>query len=141
MFLLDTVVVSEIRRPRADRGVMAWFSSVSSSDLFLSTITICEIEIGIEKQRNDNRQFAAELDQWLDITLRTFADRILSLDVTTARRWGMLSARVGNKGLDLAIAATAIEHGLVIVTRNVDDFTPTGVKVINPFTPMPRKRR
>jgi toxin FitB len=65
--------------------------------------------------------------------LRTYADRVLAVDIAVARRWGRLSHRIGNRGLDLAIAATALEHGLTVVTRNVSDFEPTGVTVFDPF--------
>jgi predicted nucleic acid-binding protein len=101
--------------------------------MFLSTITIGEIQIGIERQVRLNPAFAGELDRWLDQTLRVYADRILPVDVSVARRWGRLAARLGNRGHDLAIAATALEHGLTVVTRNVSHFEPTGVPTLNPF--------
>jgi len=134
MYLLDTVVLSALRKRRRDPGLESWFRAVSAGDLFLSTITIGEIELGIEKQRPRDPVFAGELGRWLEITLRAHADRILPLDIGSARRWGRLAARIGNKGLDLAIAATALEHGLVVVTRNVAHFDPTGVESLNPWS-------
>jgi hypothetical protein len=133
MYLLDTVVISETRKRRRDEGVSAWIRSAAPTDMFLSTITIGEIQIGIERQVRLNPAFAGELDRWLDQTLRVYADRILPVDVSVARRWGRLAARLGNRGLDLAIAATALEHGLTVVSRNVSHFEPTGVPTLNPF--------
>ena len=76
---------------------------------------------------------------WLDTVLRTYERRILPVDIAVARRWGRLSQRIGNKGLDLAVAATALEHGLTVATRNVSDFEPTGVPVLDPFTSPSRR--
>jgi predicted nucleic acid-binding protein len=78
---------------------------------------------------------------WLDLTLRAYGERILPLTVGSARRWGRLAAQRCNKQLDLAIAATALEHGLIVVTRNVADFEPTGVPVLNPFDPRPHRKK
>lgn len=133
MFLLDTVVLSATRKKRRDPGVVAWIRGVPSTDLFLSTITLGEVERGIERQRSINPPFAAELGFWLDATLRVYRDRILPLDIGSALRWGRLSARLGHAGVDLAIAAIALEHGLTVVTRNVADFVATGVPTLNPF--------
>lgn len=133
MYLLDTVVVSELRRRERNANVVLWVESVAPMDLFLSTVTIGEIELGIEKQRPVNTVFANELTHWLDRTLRLYAERILPVDVEVARRWGRLAARLGHRGLDLAIAATALEHGLTVATRNVSHFSPTGVMVLDPF--------
>ena len=133
MYLLDTDVLSELRRRRRNQNVVAWISAAAPADLFLSVVTIGEIELGIERQRTLNPEFAQELAAWLEMTLRAYSERILPLSVGIARRWGRLAARLGNKQLDLAIAATALDHGLTVVTRNVSDFEPTGVTFINPF--------
>ena len=77
---------------------------------------------------------------WLDVVLRTYEGRILPVDITVARRWGRLSQQIGNRGLDLAIAATALEHGLTVVTRNVSDFERTGVSVLDPFVSRTRPK-
>jgi predicted nucleic acid-binding protein len=135
MFLLDTVVISELRKParQRNRGVVHWIGNVPSQDLFLSVVTVGEIERGIERQRQVNPPFAENLATWLDMRMRTHEGRILPIGVAVARRWGRLSHRIGNKGLDLAIAATALEHGMTVATRNVSHFAATGVAVVNPF--------
>ena len=133
MYLLDTDVLSELRKPRRDRGVARWVSTVSGSELYLSTVTFGEIERGIERQRSVDPAFAKQLADWLELTLRAFGDRILPLTINIARRWGRLAATIGNKDLDLAIAATALEHGLTVVTGNTKHFQPAGVPVLNPF--------
>ena len=104
-------------------------------------MTIGEIELGIARQQVLNPGFAQELTEWLDVTLRAYGERILPLAVGIVRRWGRLAAQLGNKQLDLAIAATALEHGLTVVTRNVSDFEPTGVPILNPFNARPRKKK
>jgi hypothetical protein len=133
MYLLDTDVLSELRKRRRNPNVVHWIGTVAAADLFLSAVTIGEIEFGIEKQREADPRFAADLTRWLEITLGAYGDRVLPLDVNIARRWGRLAARIGNKGLDLAIAATALEHGLTVVTRNIAHFTPTGAATLDPF--------
>ena len=138
MYLLDTMVISELRKPRRDTNVVAWVGSVAAADLHLSTVTVAEVERGIERQRRINQDFARELAVWLDFIISAYGDRILPLTVGIARRWGRLTARIANKEMDLAIAATALEHRLTIVTRNVADFAPTGVPTLDPFVPTRR---
>ena len=134
MYLLDTVVISELFKANRHPGVRRWLAGASAADLYLCSVTVAEIEAGIGKERRrNNTVFADALTQWLETTLRSFGDKVLPLDVRAARKWGGLSARLGHKGWDLAIAAIALEHGLTVVTRNVSDFDPTGVPVINPF--------
>jgi len=141
MFLLDTVVLSELRKPPRQRNhnLIQWIGDVASRDLFVSVVTIAEIERGIERQRQLDPPFAESLADWLDTVLRTYEGRVLPVDIAVARRWGRLSQKIGNKGLDLAIAATALEHGLTVATRNVSEFAPTGVAVLNPFSSPRRK--
>lgn len=140
MYLLDTDVVSELRRPRRDDVVVAWIDPIPSIDLFISTITIFEIEFGIERQRRDDPPFARDLEAWLDDTIHLYGDRILPLTVNIARRWGRLSLLIGNKNVDGAIAATALEHGLTVVTRNIAHYAATGVAIVDPFKPRPKRR-
>ena len=133
MYLLDTNVVSALRRPDRHPGPTLWLKDQRASDVYLSVVTFGEIERGIALQVTRNPDFARDLALWLERTLMWFADRILPVDLATSRRWGRLSASVGNQDIDLLIAATALEHGLTVVTRNVRHFEPAGVPVLNPF--------
>ena len=133
MYLIDTVVLSELRKRERHAGVVQWLRSKAVDALFLSAITIGEIERGVLRQRAKNAVFAEALGAWLDRTVETYADRILPVDTPVARRWGRLSARIGHGGADLLIAATALEYGLTVVTRNFRHFLPTGVPVEDPF--------
>ncbi|MQP68374.1 PIN domain-containing protein [Niveispirillum sp. SYP-B3756] len=134
MFLLDTVVLSELRKRDRNPGIVAWISEQPTADLFISTVTIGEIERGIGLQRSKDAAFAASLTTWLDRVLTTYGERILPFDLKAARRWGRLSAGIGHEGADLMIAATGLEHRLTVVTRNVRHFQPTGVATLNPFS-------
>lgn len=134
MFLLDTDVLSALRRPDRTPTIAKWLSSRRTVDLHLSVVSIGEIERGIARQRARDAAFAEALASWLDRVLRLYGDRILGLDAPTARRWGQLSASIGHQGADLLIAATALEHGLTVVTRNVRHYEPTGVAVLDPTT-------
>jgi toxin FitB len=140
MFLIDTVTLSELRRRRRDPAVVAWFERQRTADLFLSVISIGEIERGIARQRTTDAGFAGALAAWLDRVLALYGERVLPFDLQTARRWGALSAALGNNSADLMIAATALEHGLTVVTRNASDFEPTGVAVLDPFSRPPNRR-
>jgi predicted nucleic acid-binding protein len=134
MFLIDTVVLSELRLRRRNAGVVAWLSRQHPEDCFLSVVSIGEIERGIARKRTSDADFARQLAGWLDQLLRLYGDRLLPVDVGVARRWGELSAEIGHNGADLLIAATALERGLTVVTRNLPHFTPTGVQTLNPWT-------
>jgi len=133
MFLIDTMVLSELRRRERNPGVVAWISSQRHEDCFLSMVSIGEIERGIARKRATDPAFAAQLAGWLDQLLRLYGDRLLPMDVGVARRLGQLSASIGHAGADLLIAATALEHGLTVVTRNLKHFEPTGVATLNPW--------
>jgi len=133
MYLLDTDVLSELRKRKRNPYVAKWIGAVADSDLHLSAITVAEIERGIEQQKKPDPAFANDLSLWLEFTLRAFGERILPLSVNIARRWGRLAAQIGNTELDLAIAATALEHGLTVVTGNTKHFQRTGVKLLDPF--------
>ena len=133
MILLDTVVVSELRKARPNVGVVDYLKGQAPDTLYLSAMTLGEIEAGIHKQRSAAPDFAAELSQWLMQTELQFAERILPVTPAIARLWGRLSVLTGNKGVDNLIAATALCHNLAVVTRNVKDFEAAGVQTINPF--------
>jgi hypothetical protein len=125
------MVISELRRRERNRGVVAWLSGQRSEDLFLSVITLGEIERDISRKRSLDPAFAALLASWLDGLLLAYEQRILPVDLSIARRWGRLSATLGHGGADLMIAATALERGLTVVTRNLEHFQPTGVATLN----------
>ena len=132
MFLLDTNVVSELRRPRPHGGVVAWLESVGDEDLHLSAVTIGEIQAGIEITRERDRLRAAEIETWLDEVAGTY--NILAVDARTFRLWARLMHRKSDRLIeDAMIAATAAVHGLTVVTGNVRDFEGFGVEIFNPF--------
>ena len=133
MLLLDTDVLSALRRPGRHPQVTQWLAAQQPAQLFLSAVTIGEIRRGITRQESRNAPFARELTAWLSRLLTLFDDRVLAFDVPAAQRWGRLSASLGHDSVDLMIAATALEHGLTVVTRNVKHFEPTGVRVLSPF--------
>ena len=135
MYLVDTVVFSELFKRRRHPNLVRWLGDKSEDLFFLSAVTIGEIERGIERQRRHDPVFAEALLVWLERSIDLYEDRILPATTNIARRWGRLSARIGHTGVDLLIAATALEHGLTVVTRNVRHFVPTGAVVENPFAP------
>ncbi|MBT9588372.1 type II toxin-antitoxin system VapC family toxin [bacterium] len=135
MFVLDTNVVSELRKSRADKRVVSWAASVPVGGLFLSAITILELESGVLlAERRDVLQGAA-LRQWLENSvIPAFKDRVLSVDTAVARHCARLHVPDPRAERDALIAATALVHGMTVVTRNVTDFAPTGVPLLNPWT-------
>jgi toxin FitB len=126
-------VLSSLRRQERHPRAAAWIGTRRSSELHVSVVTIGEIERGIEQQRVVAPQFAATLAAWLDRVLTLHGERVLPFTLGASFRWGRLSAALGNSSADLMIAATALEHGLTVVTRNTRHFEPTGVKVLDPF--------
>lgn len=137
MFLLDTNVVSELRKVRAgkaDRNVAAWADRVAASCLFLSAISVLELETGVLlAERRDPAQ-GTVLRAWLESrVLPAFEGRILAVDVAVAQRCARLHVPDPRAERDALIAATALIHGLTVATRNVDDFKPTGVAIFNPW--------
>jgi len=132
MYLLDTNVVSELRRARPHGAVLAWLKSVSDGDLHLSAVTIGEIQAGVEIARERDQDKAAEIEGWLEQVAETY--NILNMDTRTFRSWARLMHGKPDRLVeDAMIAATAAVHGLTVVTRNVRDFRVFGVRVFNPF--------
>lgn len=133
MILLDTMVLSELRKARPNVGVISYLKTQAPDTVFLSAMTIGEVEAGIEKQRNIAPEFARELSEWLVLTEMQFAQNILPVTPSIAKLWGRLCVQTGNRGIDNLLAATALTHNLLVVTRNVKDFKTVGVRVFDPF--------
>ena len=137
MLVLDTNVVSEIRKirqGRADSNVAAWANEVDSATLFLSAITVLELELGVLRAERRDPDQGAVLRRWLEgQVLREFEDRILPVDTEVARRCATLHVPDPRSERDALIAATALVHGLAVATRNVADFRATGVAIVNPW--------
>jgi hypothetical protein len=139
MFLLDTNVLSELRKgPRADAAVLDWNARVPTGLMFLSAITVLEIEKGILRIASRDSAQGTHLRAWLEGTLLPeFLHRVLPVDTAVARKAATLHVPDPQPELDAVIAATALAHGLTVVTRNAADFAPMGVPVVNPWTPRP----
>ncbi|PTN38483.1 type II toxin-antitoxin system VapC family toxin [Desulfonatronum sp. SC1] len=133
MYLLDTNVVSELRKPRPHGAVIAWLESIDERDLYVSAVTIGEIQAGIELSRDQDARKAKEIEAWLD--LLTDASNILPMDVPAFRLWAKMMHRKSDTLYeDAMIAAIASVHGLTVVTRNISDFKVFSVPTLNPFT-------
>ena len=132
MYLLDTNIISELRRPRPHGGVVAWLRSVEDRHLHLSAVSFGEIQAGIERTRDNDPTKAAEIEAWADQVAETW--NILPMDAATFRIWAKLMHRRSDDLVeDAMVAATARVHGLQVVTRNVKDFKVFGVTVVNPY--------
>ena len=132
MYLLDTNVVSELRRPRPHGAVLDWIADVPAEQLFVSAVTVGEIQAGIEITREQDEAKAEELGAWLDKVLTSYG--ILPMDALAFREWArLMHGRSGAMTEDAMIAATAMVHRLTVVTRNVADFDDLGVDYVNPF--------
>lgn len=132
MYLLDTNVVSELRRPKPHGAVLAWFQELEDTMLHLSAVTIGEIQSGIEITREQDATKASEIEVWLEMVASAY--NVLPMDARTFRAWAHLMHRRSDTVYeDAMIAATAKVHGLTVVTRNIADFKPFGVPLFNPF--------
>ena len=129
------MVLSALRQRQRNANLVAWLQAVPESELFLSVITLGEVERGIAAVAPRDPTFAGRLVVWLDEVLRRFAPRILPVEIAIARRWGRLAAAHGHGGADLLIAATALEHGLAVATSNSRHFLNTGVALVDPLAP------
>lgn len=133
-YLLDTSSLSEFLKKAPNDSVIRWFTDTDEQQHFVSTLTIGEIQKGISRLGHSRRR--TELKRWLAQVIDRYLDRLLPIGLTTARVWGDLLADLEGRGrrlpvIDSLLAATAVEHNLTIVTRNEEDFTPAGVKILN----------
>lgn len=132
-YLLDTNVLSELRKTRPNRGVERWYDTASDPDLHLSVMTVAEFRKGLARLRAKDPERAAALALWLDHLLVPYGSRVLPITPDIANVWGELNGPQPLPIIDAFIAATAIVHDMVLVTRNVKDFERTGVRLLNPF--------
>ena len=131
-YLLDTNVVSELRKPRPHGAVLAWLESLNDADLYLSAVTLGEIQAGIELTREQDPGKAKDIEAWLALVAAAY--NVLPMDAATFRAWARLMHRKSDTLYeDAMIAATAKVHGLTVATRNVADFKALGMEVFNPF--------
>lgn len=133
-YLLDTNIVSETRKTHTNKGVIAFLSGIDKEPLFISALTIGELYKGVELKRRTAPTVADQLNNWVNSIETTFADRVLPIDQNTARLWGKLSSNMQSLPvIDTLIAASALRHNLILVTRNTKDVKATGVMTINPW--------
>ena len=132
-YLLDTNVVSELRKPRPHGGVVAWLNNQTEEQLFLSAVTVGELQAGLERTRQQNLAKASEIESWLDQLAASY--QILAMDVPCFREWGRIMDGKPDQLLeDAMIAATARVHHLIVATRSEADFRQLRVQIVNPFT-------
>lgn len=137
-YLLDTCTISELVKSRPNRKVVKWIEECDEDSIFLSVLTVGEIQKGISKLEDERRR--VKIQRWLDSDLKArFTDRILSVSEDVALTWGILEGESESRGrpipvIDALIGATALAYNLTVVTRNIDDIVPTGARVLNPWT-------
>jgi len=132
-YLIDTCVISELRKPQCNQGVAAWMASIQPDEVYFSVFTLGEIRRGIELRRPKDAKAAGALERWLTGLETHYAERILPITMAVSDHWGRLCPNQPLPLPDGLIATTALEHKLTVVTRNTADFHRSGVNTINPF--------
>lgn len=133
-FLLDTNVISEVRKREPDPAVSTWLAQLRTEQISLSVLTIGELRRGIRMLARKAPARARTLDDWVSQLEQTYEDRLLPVTTEIATRWGEINSAPTFPAVDSLLAATALEHGLILATRNEKDFADTGVTVFNPFS-------
>jgi toxin FitB len=136
-YLLDTNVISELRKRSPDPQVLAWYNSLSSADIFISALTIGEIRQGVERLRRKDTAQAEQLEHWLVGLQRTYRDHIVPIDADTADEWGRINVPDPLPVIDGLLAATAKAHGWTLATRNTADLSRCGAALFDPFAAPP----
>jgi hypothetical protein len=134
-YLLDTNILSETRKRHADQRLLAFIAETEPSTLYLSVLTLGELRKGVALKQRSDPLAAESIAAWVDGLEFSFADRILGIDAATARLWGELSAQRPRPVVDTLLAATAVVHGLTLVTRNTSDVHDIEVQLLKPFEP------
>jgi toxin FitB len=132
-YLLDTNIVSELRKRAPDARVLAWYEKARTAEIFLSVLTIGEIRLGIERLRGKDTARARRLEQWLHGLHTAYSDHIIGIDTETAEEWGGINVPDPLPVIDGLLAASAKVRGWTLVTRNTSDVASSGVQVLNPF--------
>ena len=132
-YLLDTNILLETRKKHPDPGVVRFLSDVDSANLFVSSLTLGELRKGVEMKRKSDPVMADQISEWLDGIEKTFSDKVLTVDSAVAKRWGILASDRSRPFVDTLIAATALVHGLSLVTRNTSDLDGISVLIVNPW--------
>jgi predicted nucleic acid-binding protein len=132
-YLLDTNVLSETRKKRADAGVISFLQAAEASSLYISVLTLGELRKGVAKKKLEDPEAARRLAEWVDGLEFSFADRMIGIDTAIARLWGDWSGNRPRAVVDTLLAATAVKHGLSLVTRNIRDVRDIPVKLLNPW--------
>ena len=136
MYLLDTCIISELRRQKPHGAVLEWIQRIDDKALFVSAVTIAEIQAGIEITREQDAEKAEQIEQWLDLVADSY--NVLAMDAGAFRIWAkLMHGKSDTLYEDAMIAATAIANHLIVVTRNITDFSSFGVKLFNPFDGAP----
>jgi toxin FitB len=134
MYLLDTNVVSELRKPKPHGAVLAWIQSVPDDEFFISALTLGELQAGAERTRKQDREKAEDIEAWIDQISKTY--EVIPMDASMFREWArLMEGRSDDLLEDAMIAATARVRGLIVATRNARDFKGMAVEIINPFAP------
>lgn len=132
-YLLDTNILSELRKPHCDSKLLDWVNQIDSNECFISVLSLGEIRRGVQKIKKTDPSRAKVFEKWLHSLVSFYNDRILPITIETALRWGSFDYTKNHPPIDALLGATALQHDLILVTRNISDFKSMEIEVINPF--------